>query len=322
MSYKAIVLADSVSPDGVRLTTVELTFPRFILAEVNTHRVLSRNSASSRAIPTEKLIEAVKTNPFVPETFNQRVRGMGYGDPLDDEKAFQARAAWKGAARRAVDAAERLADIGIDKSRVNRLLEPFMWHTAIVSATEWDNLLGLRQPDNDEPVPQADFPAQPEFQIVARMLRDAMRASEPVALGYDQWHLPLVSRQELAHLCQAKKLDMKDAVGYWKLVSAGRCARVSYDRHHDGGDPTEDVARAERLKESGHLSPFEHVARPFSPREVEAVKSQRAEEIARAAAHGEEPFGLDRLWYRANFRGWVQMRDEVPNEAAFHGEVR
>jgi hypothetical protein len=81
--YDVKVLADSIyglsSGQTARITTMQVTFPRFILAEINTHRAFSRNSASSRAIPTEKIIEQVVTNPFIPETFNRRVKGMGVG---------------------------------------------------------------------------------------------------------------------------------------------------------------------------------------------------------------------------------------------------
>jgi hypothetical protein len=146
VSYHAAVLADSVSPDGVRLTTLMVRFPRFILAEFNTPRMFSRSSASSRAIPTELFIEQVRNDPFIPETFNRRVRGMGIGDELDAEASADAEAAWRTAAWCAVNAAERLMKIGIDKSRANRVLEPYLWHTAIFTATEWSNFFALRCP--------------------------------------------------------------------------------------------------------------------------------------------------------------------------------
>ena len=63
---KAEIIADSLSPQGHRLTTFICVFPRIVLAEFNTHRMLSRNSASSRAIPFNKMLEMVKTNPFIP----------------------------------------------------------------------------------------------------------------------------------------------------------------------------------------------------------------------------------------------------------------
>jgi hypothetical protein len=296
MSYSAVILADSLSPQGVRLVTAELTHPRFILAEINTHKMLSKNSASSRAIPTEKLIAAVKARPFMPETFNKRVKGMGYGDELGSHARDRARREWLAAADSAVDHAHVLADLDVDKSRVNRLLEPFLWHTTLISGTDWANFFGLRQPDNDDPVPQQDFPAQPEFQIIARMLRDEMRGSTPASLDYEDWHLPLVTDED-------RRTYPATTTDEWKLISAGRCARVSYDRHHDGGDPAADIERAQKLMESGHLSPFEHVARPAEEDDLGYADSEPA------------------LEYFANFRGWVQMRREIPKESAFHGDV-
>lgn len=278
--FNAEVLADSISPDGIRLITFEVTFPRFILAEFNTHRMLSRNSASSRAIPTEKLIERVRENPFIPLTFNKRVKGMGVGEALDEVKQAQARAWWRGSAMEACERAQGLMEYGIDKSRANRLLEPFMWHTAIVSATEWDNFFALR--DNEA--------AQPEFQITAHKMREAMEASVPEELSYGEWHLPLVEPWEVVRLGWERS----------KYISASRCARVSFDRHRDREDLEVTFQRAIRLKDSGHLSPFEHVARP-----------QEARDLGPMEAMPEEP------WFIGNFRGWLQMRKEIPHEENF-----
>jgi len=289
MSYSARILADSMSPDGVRLTTFEVVFPRFILAEFNTHRMLSRNSASSRAIPTEKLIERVRENPFVPETFNRRVKGMGVGEALDTEAAKDARMVWLNAAEAAAICAESLMEIGIDKSRANRLIEPFMWHTAIVSATEWDNFWGLR----DHPA------AQPEMQITARLMREVYDASFPQVLDYGWWHLPLVTPDELNWLCTVRSGNeadtIRETVEQFKKVSASRCARVSFDKHTDTEPLADTIARAERLMNSvpAHLSPFEHVARPQQPSDLGPVQG---------------------VHFWGNFRGWVQMRREIPNE--------
>lgn len=295
MSYNVKILADSISPDDVRLTTLEVTFPRFILAEVNTHRMLSRNSASSRAIPTEKIIERVQKNPFIPETFNKRVKGMGVGEALEGDDLELARHAWLMARNAAVAGAMKLSQLDTDKSRANRLLEPFMWHTAIISATEWENFFALR----DHPA------AQPEFQIVARMMREAMGTSIPVTLDYRQWHLPLVSvedyrryetdDQELAQQAEV----VGDWAGDWETVkklSASRCARVSFDTQHDDEPHEKTLARAEMLMGNGHLSPFEHVARPMDSREYGADPTRD---------------------FRGNFRGWFQMRKEIPHESNF-----
>lgn len=298
MSYSATVLADSISPDDVRLTTLLVTFPRFILAELNTHRMFSRNSASSRAIPTEKLIERVLHDPFVPETFNLRVKGMGVGDALVGDDASVAEEVWRTAIENAVGAAEGLLRIDCDKSRANRLLEPFMWHTAIVSATEWDNFFALR--DHRD--------AQPEFRITAQAMRLALDQSEPQPLDYGWWHLPMLAEDELANLCTMRRTGDERRIRQWvegcKLVSAGRLARVSFDTHTRMESRALSIERAVKLMNSGHFSPFEHVARP--------VNSADTGDFAFCEPH-DDPAQV----FVGNFRGWVQMRKEIPHEARF-----
>lgn len=283
MSYQANVLADSISPDGVRLTTLHVTFPRFILAEVNTHRMLSRNSNSSRAIPPERQIEAVRTNPFVPETFNKRVKGMGVGEVLGHEDARDAREAWLEAAWQAVKYAEVLLELDCDKSRINRLLEPFLWHSAVITATEWSNFFALR----DSPQ------AQPEFQITARLMAEAMDASEPTLLEYGHWHLPGLTQREVDHY-------HGDAYGHGRRISAGRLARwTSYGHEGDYEDPREAITRCNKLIESFHLSPLEHQARPLQVDDPEVF-----------AIPGQTP----ELVFSGNYRGWRQFRKEIPDE--------
>lgn len=306
MSYSARVIADSVSEQGVRLTTMEVVFPRFILAELNTHRMLSRNSASSRAIPTELLIERVRHDPFVPETFNHRVKGMGVGAPLEITAAAQSRQAWIQAARNAADTAEQLVGLNVDKSRANRLLEPFLWHTAIISATEWDNFFGLRIHPG----------AQPEMQITAKAMLDAMDQSDPQILSPKQWHLPLISAEELRTLCDYR--DVPDAlyagiIEEYKLVSVRRCARVSWDKHNDDEEWAVSISKALELKGNGHLSPFEHIARPLT---IDDIHND-------GNPFGSIPMGIvnDDLRpenvFVGNMKGWMQFRKEVDHESNF-----
>jgi hypothetical protein len=154
MSFKAEVLADSLSPAGDRLTTMRITFPRFILAEFNTHRMFSRNSASSRAIPFEKIVKAVEENPFIPIAWQKDHKGMQgteyITDPVDIELNTNA---WLKARDSAVTMAKYLnhgvkdgRDNGVTKQICNRLLEPFMWHTVICTFTEVENFFALRCP--------------------------------------------------------------------------------------------------------------------------------------------------------------------------------
>jgi hypothetical protein len=284
--YAARTLADSISPAGIRLTTLEAIFPRMILAEMNTHRVLSRNSASSRAIPPETHIDRIREHPFVPAAFHQRVKGMGQGAALNEREQQAARAVWENAAEYAARYAEQLMGMDVSKAHVNRILEPFMWHTAIISSTDWDNFYALRCPPGDEV--DYDFPAQPEFQQVAILMRKAMRESAPAPIGYDQWHLPLVNLLEMK--------EDHDTLGdplYWPMVSAGRTARVSFDTQDNYEEPDASYDRAVRLKSNGHLSPMEHCATP--------------------AKHYPADTG--------NFRGWKQLRKHIMGEDNLVGRL-
>src|SRR5690554_1489161 len=107
------------------LITIELELHRFILPEFNTHRSLSRNFESSRAVPIEKKIEQVRNNPAIPVHWGKNQRGMVAEQEVGDKDA--AEIAWRNAASIAANQAEVLAGLGVHKQAVNRLLEPFMW---------------------------------------------------------------------------------------------------------------------------------------------------------------------------------------------------
>lgn len=239
MATSVDILADSISERGNRITTFVCTFPRFILSELNTHRMFSRNSASSRAIPPEKIIQRVLDDPFVP-IFGSRVKGMGEGW-LEEGKQARARDQWMAARDDAVRHAKALLVIDVDKSRINRLLEPFMWHTAIITATEWDNFFALR--DHEA--------AQGEFQELAHMMRVARREHAPRLVQSGHWHLPLVT-------VSPRGIEW----GVAKKLCTSRCARVSFDKHTDTEPLEATMKRYDMLLESGHLSPFEHAAVP------------------------------------------------------------
>lgn len=243
----ATVIADSISTFGMRITTLQLKYPRFIHSEFMTHRVFSRNAASSRAIPVAKMIEQVRDDPAMPIYWGLNQPGMqARKDHTEPEKA---RRWWKLAAESAAEKAECLDQLSLHKQIINRVLEPFQWMHTIVTATEWDNFFELRcHPD-----------AQPEFQALACAMRTAMGESVPVerASSVQQtaasWHLPYVSDDERGNL-HPHTLPK---------ISAARCARVSYLKH-DGTAPvlSEDMTLFERLVGSKplHASPIEHQA--------------------------------------------------------------
>lgn len=249
MAYSARVMLDSAAPNGVRLTTLEVTFPRFVLAEFNTHRQFSRNSASSRAVPTGKLIDRIEKDPVLPLQWGRNKTGMSASEVLGLAEAQSATRVWLAARDAAVVHARELLALNVHKQELNRLLEPFLWHTVIVTATEWENFFELRCAAN----------AQPEIRQAAERMRAAIENSAPRNLAVGQWHTPLVQGDE-------ETLDVETR----KRISAARCARVSYLTHEGRRKIEKDLELYERLKSDRHLSPFEHVATPTSDREFHA----------------------------------------------------
>lgn len=201
----------------------------------------SRNSASSRAIPTKKLIERVLENPAMPVEWGVNKAGMSASEILTEEQAELAREAWLRARDSAVERVRGMQELNVHKQVINRILEPFMWHTVIVTATEWENFFSLRLAEN----------AQPEIQVAARLMFDAKAASGPSPVALDAWHLPLVQDDE-------RTLPIE----VLKRVSAARCARVSYLTHDGKRDIEKDIELCQRLLSDRHMSPFEHVATP------------------------------------------------------------
>lgn len=304
MSHSAKVLAKSISPDGVPLTTMEVVMPRIILAEFNTHRMFSRNSASSRAIPVEKMIKMVLEHPYVPSEWPVNQKGMSASENLTDAMSIRnADEKWLEARDAAVKYAGRLLQTGIHKQITNRLLEPFMWHTVIVTATEWSNFFHLR--DNPQ--------AHPDIQIVARLMREAYEAAEPEILGYGDWHTPLIFPEDFDASWEqglaAKACDSEVLQQTVNKISVARCARVSYLTHEGKRDLSADLKLHDDLLKNGHMSPFEHVARPMSMDDL--CYQSRTVSVAPAFANLAAGDAPAKLAFCGNFRGWVQLRKTI-----------
>ena len=239
--FSAKVLADSTNCCDNRLTTMELTYPRFIHSEFMTHRMFSRNAASSRAIPVEKMIEQVEKNPVIPIHWGKAQKGMQAYEEIDRPDAG---VVWcKDLRDDAVVMARRLLQLGVHKQLVNRYLEPWMWITVIATGNEgaWNNFFALR----------CHHEAEPHIQKIAEMAREVRSQSTPQKLSDGQWHLPLIGFEG------DELLSVEDQV----KVSVGRCARVSYLTHDGIRDVQADIDLHNRLLASKHFSPFEHVAR-------------------------------------------------------------
>lgn len=246
----ATVISASESYQGCPIVTLELVYPRFIHSEFMTHRMFSRNSASSRAIPVQKNIEKVLNDPVFPIHWGKNKPGMQATEEVENTEA--AKEMWKEASINAAMAASRMSQFGVHKQIVNRLLEPFSWMTTLVTATEWENFLALR--DHQD--------AQPEIQELAKAIKKALTDSKSGSKFDTRLHAPY--SEDLINT----KYDF-ETVNFFgfvmpkrALVSVGRCCRVSYLTHDGKKDPDKDISLAIKLLKDGHMSPFEHVAVP------------------------------------------------------------
>lgn len=275
--WRAKIIADSISQSGFRLTTMEVTFPRSVLAEFNTHRMLSKNSASSRAIPVEKMIKMVEDNPFIPTYWGANQKGMQAKEEIDPSSRGGALIEWELAKRDAVRHAYNLHALGVHKQTVNRILEPFMWHTVIVTATEWSNFLALRTHEA----------AAPEIRNIALLMEQLLKDNSPKFVQNSSWHLPLIDEEDWEILNSepySNQAQTKKAIE----ISVARCARVSYLTHDNKRDHKADRELFTRLLTSRHMSPFEHVAQPM--------------------------WNASKGMWSGNFQGWNQFRKSIPQE--------
>lgn len=302
----AKVVADSLiniksANHSHRKTTMEVVFPRFILAELNTHRLFSRNSASSRAIPFEKMVESVQNNPFIPIAWQKDHKGMqGTEYFTDNESIERNRQDWLYARDESIVTANTLNYTGVTKQLCNRLLEPFMWHTVLITATEWENFFNLRCPQytfdntkfyrsrNDATIdiwgkehpnnPADDIDelgwlrlnkgqAEIHMMALAEAMYDALQESNPKELKAGEWHIPFGDDMDEAGL----KATYGEDVAFEMMIkiAVARCARVSYTTVGDNivKSHEEDIKLFDRLYKSGHLSPFEHVSRAMTDEE-------------------------------------------------------
>lgn len=284
MSFNVRIVGDSISPWGKRITSALVTFPRIILAEFNTHRALSRNSASSRAIPFERMIESVMTNPFIPLRWMKEHKGMQgteYFEP-DSIEASDLHDHWLEARDLAVNKAKSLSRRGLTKQICNRLLEPYMWHTCMVTATEWENFFALR----------AHPAAEIHMQKIAEMMLEAMNYSTPKKVQPGDWHIPFeyeISDQfgdEIEDLPIVLKegafgligpfAQIRGRIRIYLQVSTMMSARTSYTvPNTEMGEWTlqKYMEKHNQMAENRHWSPFEHCAQCPGEHEIDYISS-------------------------------------------------
>lgn len=305
---EAKIIADSVSENNNRITTFELSYPRFIHSELMTHRLFSRNAASSRAIPIEKMIEQVESNPAMPIEWGVNIAGMQAKTTHMHRPLCEM--TWKLCAARAVESAEALKALGLHKQIVNRVLEPFQWMKTVVTATEFDNFFWLRcHPD-----------AQPEIRKLAELMYEEYKGNKPILLKHGGWHVPYYQGNYGNGVWKDCGYARPEDVGNtnweatdWKRggytleqalkISASCCAQVSFRTADDSLEKAERIY--DRLVSSVpvHASPFEHQAIAISKTD-----------ISQGGLTHEDCFG--NLW-SGNFKGWIQFRQLIPDNVCW-----
>lgn len=260
---RATVIADSLAY-GHRLTTLEVVMHPRAVEHFLTHRALSRNGASRRAIPLWRQIEQVEEHDVFPAKWGLEQPGMVSGAEISPQDQVEAQRIWRAAKRQAIVHARRLGELKVHKEVASAPLHPYMERTYLVSATEWEGFFHLRlAPD-----------AQADIREVAQCIRQAMADSEPALVGPGEWHLPYVGEVDREQ-CSDLDLDVR-------LVSAMRCARVSFGKHASTGSVLLDAPKGQSLADAGHWSALEHQATPANP-----------------------------FAETANFRGWQQLRTQM-----------
>lgn len=281
MNTSARIIADSKNSFGTRLTTFVIVFPRIILAELNTHRCFSRNSASSRAIPITTMLKRVLDNPFIPLRFLKAHSGMSGVEYFEDEYDKLARERWLLARDRAVESATSFLKLDgssdVTKQLVNRIIESFTYHEVIISGTEWENFFALRcHPD-----------AEIHMQHLAQLMLDAYNKSEPKLLAEGEWHIAFGDQFDMEKVTQLVEKEKMTIDEVKRAICSARCARISYVLHskEEKYNYEKDLELYRKLISEGHFSPLEHCA----------------------YAAGDNDF-------HGNFRGFIQLRKLLPDE--------
>jgi thymidylate synthase ThyX len=298
----ARILADSVAPNGQRMTTMEIEYPRFILAELNTHRMLSKNSASSRAIPVKAMHEQIKAEPASPVYWGKNQAGMQAKEELVSNDLTDAKFIWQRAMQDALHWSGALAGrLQLHKQVANRITEPWMTMKTVISGTEWANFFWLRDhPD-----------AQPEIAELAAKMRAAYDASTPQLLNPGEWHVPYVRTDRSLidnSICyydnNGDDLTAEQAL----VISASCCAQVSYRKNDDTLEKAEKIFHQLIESEPAHASPVEHQATPMDLDSIDKYDPACWQEgVSHVSRNGD-------LW-SGNLRGWIQHRKLIRNEA-------
>ena len=289
-NISAEIIQDSIHKHN-RITSFELEYPRFIHAEFMTHRQFSRNAASSRAIPIEKMHKHISENMAMPIHWGINEAGMQANTQLVGRELGDAINNWQVACDMAIHNSRMLMLSRLHKQIANRVTEPFQMMKTVVTATEWNNWYWLRN----------HVDAQPEIHELAKIMYELQQQSIPLELGENEWHLPYIRRDKTAnsimYFTDNEAIGLQDA----KQVSASCCAQVSYRRLDDSLEKAKMIFDRLINSEPVHASPIEHQATPII-----------------STDSGQWPVGVthkdrdNNLW-SGNFKHWIQNRQLFNN---------
>ena len=244
-TLKALVIAKTYNcVTKTTITTFQITMPRFVLAQLNKHRILSSNTESNRAVPIDKKDAKLLANPYFPLSWGTNQKGMQSGVPLEGFKKHLANLIWFLSLHSQRFYGNLLNRLGVHKEIVNRLTEPFQLVDVVITGTQWDNFFNLR----------TNIAAQPEIREIALLMKKAISEFTDFTITSDDvfLHLPYVTSEE-----QEK---YKDDFLVLFAISSARCARVSYLNHTGKSSVSSDVRLFLRLVKSNHWSALEHCA--------------------------------------------------------------
>ena len=317
-NIKAKVICDSINEQGVRITTLEVEYPRFIHSEFMTHRELSKNSSSSRAVPIDKMLDNTRNNMAVPLYWGKSKSGMQADGEVSKFDEVKCVLNWEKSFNYIEQRILDMKDLGLHKQIPNRLSEPFQMMKVVVTATNWDNFFNLRIHKD----------SQPEICMLAYKMYQAMQKSVPFELRDGEYHLPYISRYriisgrgvgKLEYSSENTVLDLETA----KKISVSCCAQTSYrntDMSLEKADKIFDMlVKADVL----HSSCFEHLATPVSKEvEIENSDYMTIGFINNVCDSNTWQKGVTHVNRRGelcsgNLKGWVSYRHLLPNNTCW-----
>jgi hypothetical protein len=266
--------------------------------------MLSKNAASSRAIPIKKMHETITEKTAMPVHWGKNQPGMSAKEEVDDLVKQGAEGVWNAARDSMLSHSTVMSDMGLHKQIANRITEPFQMMKTVISGTEWANLIWLRH--------HAD--AQPEFYELADCIVKCLKQSESMLIVSGEWHTPYVHRfRDIDGVLQyldsnGEKLSKEDAI----KVSSSCCAQVSYRRNDDSLEKAKDIFARLIESEPIHASPIEHQATPMKIKNAGLYSQDMNPTIWE---EGITHMDRDKNYWSGNLRGFIQHRKLIKCEA-------